>query len=184
MSEGVFRGISRFVCWFFCISWAFSYSVAGRGAMLLSPVIAIRFRRFLVCGLACDNGIDSGQWAYCTGPPDSVRLLAGLLAAQHGTGVTALMTLRGHSRFVTGERLSAPKSVVLANSRFREIAPKWLGEGAKGLLGQGSKSLKKGSCTTKTLFCTGATQHFTGANGIWPVHQNGAILRGCGGDFF
>ena len=43
-----------------------------------------------------------------------------------------------------------------------------LGEGAKGLLGQGSKSLKKGSCTTKTLFCTGATQHLTGAKGIWP----------------
>ena len=53
-------------------------------------------------------------------------------------------------------------------ARFRQIAPKWLGEGAKGLLGQGSKSLKKGSCTTKTLFCTGATQHFTGAKGIWP----------------
>ena len=46
--------------------------------------------------------------------------------------------------------------------------PKWLGEGAKGPLGQGSKSLKKGSCTTKTLFCTSATQHFTGAKGIGP----------------
>ena len=33
---------------------------------------------------------------------------------------------------------------------------------------KGGKSLKKGSCTTKTLFCTGATQYFTGAKGIWP----------------
>ena len=59
-------------------------------------------------------------------------------------------------------------AVVLANGPIQANRPKWLGEGAKGLLGQGSKSLKKGSCTTKTLFCTGATQHFTGAKGIWP----------------
>ena len=59
-------------------------------------------------------------------------------------------------------------AVVLANGPIQANRPKWLGEGAKGLLGRGSKSLKKGSCTTKTLFCTGATQHFTGAKGIWP----------------
>ena len=58
--------------------------------------------------------------------------------------------------------------MVLANGPIQANRPKWLGEGAKGLLGQGSKSLKKGICTTKTLFCTGATQHFTGAKGIWP----------------
>ena len=59
-------------------------------------------------------------------------------------------------------------AVVLANGPIQANRPKWLGEGAKGLLGRGSQSLKKGSCTTKTLFCTSATQHFTGAKGIWP----------------
>ena len=37
-------------------------------------------------------------------------------------------------------------------ARLRQITPKWLGEGAKGLLGQGSKSLKKGSARPKPCF--------------------------------
>ena len=66
-------------------------------------------------------------------------------------------------------------AVVLANGPIQANRPKRLGEGAKGLLGRGSKSLKKGSCTTKTLFCTGATQHFTGAKGIWPIAPKGLL---------
>ena len=45
--------------------------------------------------------------------------------------------------------------------------PKWLGEGAKGVLDLGSKGLPRVSCTTKTLFCTGATLFCTSARGHW-----------------
>ena len=45
--------------------------------------------------------------------------------------------------------------------------PKWLGEGAKGVLDPGSKGLPRVFCTTKTLFCTGATLFCTNARGLW-----------------
>ena len=45
--------------------------------------------------------------------------------------------------------------------------PRWLGEGAKGVLDPRSKGLPRVFCTTKTLFCTGATLFRTSARGLW-----------------
>ena len=45
--------------------------------------------------------------------------------------------------------------------------PKWLGEGAKGVLDRGCKGLSRVFCTTKTLFCTSATLLWTNARGLW-----------------
>ena len=45
--------------------------------------------------------------------------------------------------------------------------PKWLGEGAKGVLDPRSEGLPRVFCTTKTLFCTGATFFCTSARGLW-----------------
>ena len=41
---------------------------------------------------------------------------------------------------------------------------KWLGEGAKGILSPGSKSLPRVFCTIRNPFCTGATPFCTGAS--------------------
>ena len=49
-------------------------------------------------------------------------------------------------------------------ARKGESSPKWLGEGAKGLLSPGSKSLPRVFCTIRNPFCTGATPFCTGAS--------------------
>ena len=45
--------------------------------------------------------------------------------------------------------------------------PKWLEEGAKGVLDPGSKGLPRVLCITKTLLCTGATLFCASARGLW-----------------
>ena len=47
--------------------------------------------------------------------------------------------------------------------------PKWLGEGAKGVLGTCRNSLPRVSCTSATLFCTRATLFCTSATGFLPT---------------
>ena len=51
--------------------------------------------------------------------------------------------------------------------------PKWLGEGAKGVLTSRRDGLPRVSCTSATLVCTSATLSCTSATGFWAhVQEN------------
>ena len=47
--------------------------------------------------------------------------------------------------------------------------PKWLGEGAKGVLTSSRDGLPRVSRTSATLFCANATLSWTSATGFWPT---------------
>ena len=67
--------------------------------------------------------------------------------------------------------IACSKSTATPSACYRgpkpQKCPKWLGEGAKGVLDPRSKGLPRVFCTTKTLFCTGATLFRTSARGLW-----------------
>ena len=77
------------------------------------------------------------------------------------------------SKAITPQKCFWEISCSVATQRFcyrgpkPQKGPKWLAQGAKRVLGPGSKGLPRVFCTTETLFCTGATLFCTSARGLW-----------------
>ena len=55
-------------------------------------------------------------------------------------------------------------------------SPKWLGEGAKGVLANCRKGLPRASCTSATLFCTSATLFCTSLTGFLSTYTKTPLL--------
>ena len=87
----------------------------------------------------------------------SVPLMAGLLAH-----IRRIFIFHGDFRVAT------PSACY--RGRKPQNCPKWLGEGAKGVLARWRKGLPRVSCTTATLFCTSATLFCTSATGFWSTY--------------
>ena len=86
----------------------------------------------------------------------STLLVTGFLAARNAIPAMVL----GHfpARKTAAGKSAPPSSPKMVNSQ------EWLGEGGKGILSPGSKSLPRVFCTIRNPFCTGATPFCTGAS--------------------